>query len=143
MPTLYAVIADITLHGLPATALGVLTNSQQQAALDAAGDEMDDYFRARYLLPFTSFGISLTQKCVWIAQYNLMAVRGYAPNAKMDQQIQERYDKAIKWLTDVKLQLIHPNVVSNSTLQSDAPLCSSQTPRGYTNSNSVLDTGDT
>lgn len=124
----YAQISDIAIHGLPLQALGTLTAQQQQGALDAGAAIMDGYFRGRYTLPFTTFGIDLIMYNVWITQWLLMNLRGYAPQAGADKNIENRYNAAIAWLEKVRDQKIHPNVVSATTLQNDQPIVNSNNP---------------
>jgi len=132
----YAQISDLTLFGMPATALGNTTSAQQQACLDAASAEMDSYFRARYVggvagsLPFDSWGTDVTEICVQIAWFKLMRVRGYNP-ASMDKNIKDAYDNAKKWLTDVKQNKLHPFVIQPQTKLADTPQVFSNKPRGF------------
>jgi phage gp36-like protein len=134
----YAGIPDLITFGLPATAFGNTTTLQQQGALDAASAEMDSYFRARYdgdpvtgKLPFASWGTDVTEKCVAIAQWKLLLVRGFNPGAGADKNIRERYLDAINWLVQVKENKLHPFVVAPTTKQYDQPVCVSNKPRGF------------
>ena len=127
----YAGTGDLVLFGMPVTALGTLTVAQQTAALDAASAELDAHLRARYTLPFVSYGIELTQKTVIIAKWQLLNVRGFNPNAGTDVAIRNAYLDAIQWALDAKNQLIHPDVVDSSTKMGARPLIGSRTPRGY------------
>jgi len=106
----YASLADLTIYGLPATALGNLTVQQQQDALDTASDEVDSYLRGRYALPLQDWGVEIRKATCVLAAYELMAVRGYEPGAGADPVLQNRYNETIAWLNKVQRQAAHPNV---------------------------------
>jgi phage gp36-like protein len=124
----YALVSDIDLFGIPAQALGPLSTLQKQAALDGEAATMDSYFRGRYTLPFLTYGVELTKYNVWLAQFQLMNQRGYAPNASADKNIKDRYDLAMKWLIDVRDQKVHPDVTDQTTKTYDQPIVLSTTP---------------
>jgi phage gp36-like protein len=114
MPSQYAALGDLTVYGMPATALGNLTTTQQTDALIAASSEMDSYFRGRYSLPFTAWGVEVTECCCKIAAYHLLNIRGYNPASGADVNILNRYTAALMWLREVQRQAAHPDVTPGS-----------------------------
>lgn len=110
----YAVIADLTLYGTPASAIAGLSTEQKQAAIDNASTIVDSYLRGRYQLPLVSWGIEITEATIKIAAYNLLNIRGYNPAAGADVNIRQRYDDAISWLNKVQRQASHPDVKDSS-----------------------------
>jgi phage gp36-like protein len=111
----YATIADLTNYGLPATALGTLSTTKQQDALDAAAGAVDSYLRGRYALPLGNpIPVELTEATCKIAAWRLLQVRGFNPNAPGDVALQLGYAEAVTWLNKVQRQAAHPNVVQAS-----------------------------
>jgi phage gp36-like protein len=113
----YATLTDLTVYGLPATALGALSSTVQQAALDDASDIVDSYLRGRYVLPLLAWGTEITQAVCRIAAYNLLSVRGYNPASGADENIRNRYTDSITWLSQVQRQAAHPNVTASQDTQ--------------------------
>lgn len=111
--TQYASITDLTNIGLPATALGQLSNTQLTAALQAASDLIDAYFNVRYTLPLLAWSTDVTLHCCWIAAYIALTTRGYNPASGADINLRERYDDSIKWLGEIQRQALSPVVVQS------------------------------
>src|SRR5260221_10090650 len=92
--TPYCVREDLSQY-LPSQVLTLATTAQQdQACLDAT-QEMDSYFRGRYSLPLLAGGSDVRRFTAWIACYILVQLIGHAPQAGSDQQLTERYYKAV------------------------------------------------
>lgn len=106
----YATLDDLYTHGAPEKAFGQLTDDQKLAALEAASEYLDSYFRGRYSLPLAVWDISVTSNTCKIAAYNLLSARGYNPAAGSDINILERYNQAVAWAEKVQKQQAHPNV---------------------------------
>lgn len=117
----YAVLDDLSIYGLNASVLSLLTPIQQQAALDAASDLIDGYLNSKFKLPLVTFGKSLTQKVCEIASWNLLSIRGFDPEDPADAEVKKRYDVALQWLQDIKNGEITPNVVDSGTGQLGGP----------------------
>jgi phage gp36-like protein len=107
----YATRSDLVVYGLPATALGALSTAQQDAALSAASERVDGYYRGRYSLPLVSWDTETRAACCRIAAYELLNTRGYSPAAGADVNIKTRYDETIAWLKAVQRRAAHPAVV--------------------------------
>ena len=120
----YASLSDLVNYGITTNALGNLSTLQQTDALTSASAVMDSYFRGRYSLPFTAWGIEVTECCCKIAAYQLMNVRGYSPASGADINIVNRFNDAIAWLNKVQRQAVHPDVTpqQNQTPAYNQPL---------------------
>jgi len=108
----YATLADLYKYGAPATAFGNLTDPDKQAGLDEASAKVDEFLAARYPLPLISWPVSITEHTCRIATWNLLSVRGYNPASQGDENIRARYDDAIRQLTLIQKQQMHPAVVA-------------------------------
>lgn len=114
----YAEISDLALVGIRAEALAPISSTAKQASLDAAAEQMDSYFRARYELPdetpgwqrFEFWGQDVVRCNAILAVWDLMTVRGYNPASGADEILRMRYEDAIKWLEGVSAQKVHPNL---------------------------------
>lgn len=114
MATAYATLADLTVYGVKdAGPFGGLSNSQQQAAIDAANATADGYLAAKFKLPLTSWGADLKQKVVVLARFELLTTRGFAPEGGAAEAITVAYQAAIKWFEGVSKGVITPTVVDS------------------------------
>lgn len=114
MGTQYAQISDLITYGLPSTALGVLTTTQQNAALEQASRKLDSFFAARYGndgVPLLEWDTNVTEACAKIAAYDLLVVRGFNPASGADINIRNRHDDAMRWAEKVQKQQAHPRLV--------------------------------
>jgi len=73
---------------------------------------VDEFLAARYPLPLISWPVSITEHTCRIATWNLLSVRGYNPASQGDENIRARYDDAIRQLTLIQKQQMHPAVVA-------------------------------
>ena len=96
----YATPDDLTRLGVAAAALSDVPVPDQEAALDAASRLADSYLARRYRLPLVSWGDDLKRAVALIAAYDLIAVRGFAPEGA-DEHLRLRYEDAIRWLEQV------------------------------------------
>lgn len=110
----YAALADLYRFGAPATAFSTISIADQQAALDNASAKIDEFLTARYPLPLISWPVSITEYAARIAAYNVLSVRGYNPaiGNEGDTNLKSRYDDAIRMLTLIQKQQMHPAVVA-------------------------------
>ena len=134
MGTQYVSPADLTATGaINSVALVNVPLPEQTAACTAASEKADSYLRTRYPLPLTSFGQDIVLHCAWIAVYLLMTGRGYSPLQGADDQLQIRYEDAVRWFEGVAKQNVNPDVTFTSpgppTYQ--LPQIASQPPRGW------------
>lgn len=111
----YATVADLTNYGVMSTGtFGTLSGPQLQAAIDAANDLADSYLGARYKLPITVWGKSLTQKVVAVARFELLTQRGFAPEGDHAAAIVEAKKDALKWFEGIADGTINPVVTDSS-----------------------------
>jgi hypothetical protein len=116
MATAFATLADVTLVGLPSSALGVLTVPQQQACVDWANADAGSRLAGRY--PGINQGgagwtwdYSVTGYVVALARKRMLDVRGRAPStASADKLIDDLYAEAIAWFESVQKQAVHPYI---------------------------------
>lgn len=109
----YAEISDLLAYGLPSTALGTLTTTQQTKALEQASRKLDSFFAARYgqdAVPLLVWDTTVTEAVAKIAAYDLLVVRGYNPASSADVNIRIRHDDAMRWAEKVQKQQAHPTV---------------------------------
>lgn len=90
-----------------------------------ASDTADSYLRKRFKMPLVSFGNDIKRAVANIAQYELMARRGFRPDAGQDQIIVKRNDDAVAWLRDVSKGLCECSAVDSTFDDEDGPLASS------------------
>lgn len=126
----YASQADLTNIGLPATALGNLTATQQTTALQNASDRADAAFRARYgptSVPLVFWDSTITQAVAKMAAFELMVVRGMKPGGPDWELFHTRNQEALDYLAQVQRQQAHPNVTlaGNATAPQQPNLTSS------------------
>lgn len=112
----YSTIADLTVYGIPATALGALTTAQQQAALDAAAGTIDAHIEGRYSLPLQPpIPIVFTEYCCVIAGWRLMMVRGVDPASPDYKGLRQRFLDAMGELGQIQRQALHPIAAGQSS----------------------------
>jgi len=105
--TRYADTTDLTRLGLPATALTGIATEALDDALDAASAEADSYLRARYVVPFTTWGADLKQCVAALAAETILTSRGYNPEAGRDDVVSARAARWRTWLRDVSAGKAH------------------------------------
>jgi phage gp36-like protein len=82
-------------------------------------------------LPLVSWSPDLTRAVCNIAAYDLMVRRGYNPEAGPDANIRDRYNDAIKWLTQVAQGAVTPVLVDSTPGGVPQPFVHSKPPRGW------------
>ncbi len=98
------------------------------AALTAASQEIDSYLAVRYDLPLESPPTRLTDVCCDIAMYRLSGDAGSGTEDKED-----RYDKAVKWLTMIsKGYATLGTVEETESVQDEAEISTELTDRLFT-----------
>ncbi len=129
----YCELEDLTLVGIRAEALAPVPPETRQAAIDAAAEFMDGYFRARYALPgkkpgwevFEDWGQDVVRCNAILAVWDLMVVRGFNPASGADVVLRMRYEDLVGrpgqrgWLDKVSAQEIQPNVTPKQHELSD------------------------
>ena len=106
----YADRTDLARFGVQASATKNVPDATLDANLLAASVTMDSHFRGRYQLPLLEWDDSIRMYCCWIAAWLTMTGRGFSQDAGRDEQIQGRYESAIKWCEGVQRQSVHPHV---------------------------------
>jgi phage gp36-like protein len=102
-------------YGLPAAALGTLTQADVERELEAASDDMNECF-AQWDLPLTSWPTNFRKRCCHLAAYYLMSGgRGYNPGAGVDPVIEKRYLAALEWLDKIQRRVLQPYVTQSTT----------------------------
>jgi phage gp36-like protein len=129
----YCVRADLATYGVSAVALAPIDTAVQDAACQSASEVVDSYFRDRFKLPLSSWGIDVTRVTAVIAVYDLLVVRGYNPSAGADVNVRMRYEDALKWLLQVARQEVQPNVTpqQHDSPGYDAPRILTNSSRGW------------
>lgn len=132
----YCTTAELALYGVRAEALRAISEDDQNAAIDAASDEIDGYLGARYVLPLTAWESDLRKQCARLAVYQLMVAQGFNSSRAGDEQFEAQNELAISWLKAVSNGSVVPRVTDSS--QGPAPgkvsggvLVSSYGSRGY------------
>lgn len=97
----YATRADLGRLGIRVAALANVADDDQDAALQAASDLADSFFRSRYDLPLTQWGDDLRRCVCAIAAFDCLVIRGFDPSRGNDAVVQLRYEQAMTWLRDV------------------------------------------
>lgn len=110
----YATLVDLTALGVRSAALTGISSADQQQALEAASRVADSYLQARYKPPLSAWGQDLTRAVAIIAAYDLLAVRGFAPEG-VDEHLRLRHEDALRWLRDVSLGAVTPVGIVDST----------------------------
>ena len=132
----YCTVADLASYGVSAVALAPIDPTVQQAACDSASEVVDSYFRDRYKLPLSAWGIDVRRATAILAVYDLLVVRGYNPSAGADVNVRLRYEDTLKWLLQVARQEIQANVTpqQHDSPGYDAPRILTNPTRGWDNS---------
>ncbi len=101
-PQSYANLDDLSEAGVAVGALGSVSFTTQQRALQRASRIADSYLRDRYNLPLECpYDQGLVDAVVQIATWRLMQRRGFNPNDPSDVSLRMGYEDAVKWLTRV------------------------------------------
>lgn len=120
-----------------------------ESAINAASSIADSYIVAQFTLPLKTspqgWDASLTLAVCNIATYLLFCQFGFNPNAAADKFIEDRYNRAISWLEQIRDEKIFPTWTdsggagpgTNAALESGPYVISDQpvgfTSRGLTN----------
>lgn len=135
--TRYAEASDLAALGVRAQATSGISSGDINAALDAASLLFDSYARARYVVPFTTWGADVTGAVAKVAAYEILSTRGLQPGASdSDQNVRDRYRDAIAWMKDVSAGRVHVsggNTTPTSTrhARASAPRVASTRTRGW------------
>jgi phage gp36-like protein len=142
MPNVYATIADLEALGIASDALAEIDPDIKNAMLAAMSRRIDQSLNAQCKLPLrmkageTTWGPDLSDMCVSLSAYRLLASRGFNPEG-IDQNIRLMYEDAQKllkqWSDD---DGAWPDVLDSSggeaQTPSSGPSVSSSPSRGWT-----------
>lgn len=110
----FANVDDLNALGIPSGSMGGISASSKAEQLAATTELASGILAGRYDLPITAWGADLTQAVCKIAGYELLSVRGLAPDGD-DSNVRRRYEDAMKWLADVAAGSISPVGLVDST----------------------------
>lgn len=131
----YILPNQLTQYGINPFAIQKISYDAQLAACQAATDQLDAFFRARYPLPFVSVNdTTIAMRAAHIAVWLLLSGKGRNPEAGWDDQIDLRYQEAMEWARNVEKQNIHLNVTiaTPNPPRYRFPAVLSARPRGWT-----------
>ena len=111
----FANVSQLEAFGMPAAATATLSATTKAEALAASTEAMSSKLGVRYDLPVISWGVDVVQACCKITAYDLLSVRGFAPNGN-DKNVRDRYADAMLWLTDVANMRANPIGLVDSTV---------------------------
>lgn len=117
---LYAKVADVGTHAIPATAISSVSAAEQAALCLAATDEADGYLGGGKTLPLAAWGDDLTAQVANIAAFKIMKRRGFQPDGS-DELIVKGRDDAVSWLRGVARGDIEPPGLVDSTPEEYEP----------------------
>lgn len=116
MATQYASITDLQsllIDEATLTGMGI-TDAEKNAALLAASEEADSYFRSRFTVPLGGYGQDVKQAVCEIAVFRLMTKKGYTAQGG-DKTLVDGYTRAVAWLTKVSKGVVTPDGTDSST----------------------------
>ena len=131
--TRYAEIADRDRLGITGAALAGIASATVEAALDAASAMADGYLRDRYTLPLTAWSDDLRAAVCALADWSLLATRGFDPARGADDVLRLRYEDAMRWLRDVSSGRANLASATDATPSEDEglPIMVSNRSRGW------------
>lgn len=101
---------------LPAEGLdGLGGTSTVQGALDIAAGRVNSFLKKRYSLPLVSWGEDLEYAEMCLAQYQLIARRGFNPQSQSDVNAKDQSKEALDWLKLVANGDVEPNDIVDAT----------------------------
>lgn len=106
----YASVEDLASLGLHLNAQAGISSANITAALEAASRLADSYLQARYRLPLASWGQDLRRCVAILAAYDIMSVRGFAPEGA-DEHLRLRAEDATRWLEGIARGLVSPTEI--------------------------------
>src|ERR1700722_9455793 len=132
MGTIYVLPPQLPQFGVDPFALNRVSQDVQMQSCVSASVTLDAYFRGRYPLPFITYDVDITMRAAHIAIWLCLSNVGRNPEAIWDDQIDKRYEEAIRWAEGVQRQSIHPNVtlISVSAPQFSLPAVLTHCRRG-------------
>lgn len=131
----YATTAEFDEHGLRAAAVGTVSSTSKEAALDAASALADSYLCGRFATPLSRWGLDLTQRVCQIAAYELVSSQvGFNPEAGHNMVLVDRKNDAMRWLELVAKGAVTPTnlpVTSGGQPPFSPVSVTSDPPRGW------------
>lgn len=127
----YATETDFSLLGLPNEALYNVDTFVIDAALAAASRTVDSYLAKRYPVPLATWGDDITRIVVDLAQYDILARRGFRPGSGADEIVVKRREDAIEWLKLVSKKVVEPTNITEAAPEIASPLASTAPPTNW------------
>lgn len=109
----YATRADLVEIGLTARALQGISNTEQDAALDAASAKINSYLSKRFEMPLSVVDSDIKSCCVSMAAYALLTRRGFSAGVNDAEQMRLNNEDALRWLRDIANGLATPQGVTD------------------------------
>ena len=115
------------------TGPNAISTTDQDSALETAGDIADGYLTQRYTLPLVASGDDLKRAECALAIYDLLGRRNYNPTGNPLDAYRMRHDDALRWLADVRAGRITPSGIVDSSVavSGSAPYMVTSTSRGW------------
>ena len=110
----YATPDDFASLGIVPAALDGIADAEKQAALNSASSLADGYLGAKFRLPILTPSADLKGVVCRLANYDLLAVRGFNPELGADVVIRDRYQDAVRWLEGVAAGKITPPLIDST-----------------------------
>ena len=120
--TQYATESEFSDLGLPTEATKNMTSGQINAALKVASRFADSYLAKRYTVPLETYGEDIKRCVIDIAQFDIMARRGFRPGSGADEIIIKRRDDAVDWLRQVAKKLVEPTGITETRPEIATPI---------------------
>ena len=99
--TQYATAAEFDSQAMPSEAFANVDTPTKDRSLQWASRFAAGYVAKRKVLPLLAWGEDLRRCVCELAAYDLSSKRGFAPGSGSNQNIRDRYDDALRWLSDV------------------------------------------
>ena len=97
----YASSKELYRHAIPASGLTGVELVDIVEELVTQSEVADGYLAGKYTMPLIAWGGDLTSRICHMAEYSLITTRGMNPDGDTYTIIKDKYDAAIKWLSDV------------------------------------------
>lgn len=133
----YATIAQLSSIAITEAQATRFGDTAMTACLQSASGLADSYLRSQFTLPLQTTPIgwdySLVIAVCNIAAYTLYCQVGFNPNSPADKLVEERYNRSIKWLEEIRDEKLFPNWIdAGSTGSPEAgPFSISDPPVGF------------
>lgn len=114
--TVYATVQDLQDIGMLGAALQTIPLAAQEKSLASFSRVIDTYLSSQYVLPLQQWDMDIVHATCVLAAWDLLAARGYSPQAQTDINLRQRYLDILAWLEKVSEGELTPaNVIDSST----------------------------